>query len=214
MVPTPSCLWTTCLGRIFSLCKLESLTATLASKSTGKVSFKVRGKKASRVFSREAGKHVVQRCPPTEKKGRRQTSTVTVSVLALVEERDFAINERDIETKTQRGHGPGGQHQNKTDSAVRMVHTPTGTTVFINGKDQHSNRREARRVLESRLAESHNQTQRHQRTKAKREQVDGGGRGNKIRTYNFIDNRAVDHRTGIKTSKLKQVMKGRFDLLT
>jgi peptide chain release factor 1 len=95
-----------------------------------------------------------------------------------------------------------------------MVHTPTGTTVFINGRDQHANRAEARRVLESRVADQVAAEHHAKRTDAKREQVDGGGRGNKIRTYNFIDNRAVDHRTGKKTSKLKQVMKGQFDLLT
>ncbi|WP_366883044.1 peptide chain release factor-like protein [Hydrogenophaga sp.] len=199
---------------MFSLCDEHNLKATTIHQAKGKVGFQVSGKGAAKLFSREAGKHVVQRCPPTENKGRRHTSTVTVSVLALVPEREFALNKRDIETKTQRGHGPGGQHQNKTDSAVRMVHVPTGTTVFVNGRDQHANRREARRILESRVANIHDSVQRSQRAKAKREQVDGGGRGNKIRTYNFIDGRAVDHRSGKKTSKLKQVMKGRFDLLT
>jgi len=201
------------LGRIFSLCKKSNLKASLVSKSNGKVSFEVSGKGAKKLFSCEAGKHVVQRCPPTENKGRRHTSTVTVSVLSLIVERDFTLDDKDIETKTQRGHGPGGQHQNKTDSAVRMVHKPTGTTVFINGKDQHANRREARRILESRIAEDEASRSHAKRANAKREQVDGGGRGNKIRTYNFIDGRAVDHRTGKKTSKLKQVMKGDFDLL-
>lgn len=185
----------------------------MSYKEHGKVGFTVSGKNALDKFRDESGKHVVQRCPPTENKGRRHTSTVAVSVLPIVAESDFSLNDKDIETTTQRGHGPGGQHQNKTDSAVRMVHKPTGTTVFINGKDQHSNRREARRILESRIAESQRQAQHNKRAKAKREQIDGGGRGNKIRTYNFINSRAVDHRTGIKTSKLKKVMKGQFDLL-
>ena len=139
---------------------------------------------------------------------------MTVSVLVLHEERNFALNENDIEVKTQRGHGPGGQHQNTTDSAVRMTHKPTGVSVFINGRDQHSNRKEARRVIESRVAALFEEKEHAALADAKRTQVDGGGRGNKIRTYNFIQSRVVDHRTGKRTGKIKDVMKGNFDLLS
>jgi peptide chain release factor 1 len=177
------------------------------------VGFKVLGNKAAKLFKHETGKHVVQRCPPTENKGRRHTSTITVSILPILSSSSFTLKEQDIETKTQRGHGPGGQHQNTTDSAVRMVHKPTDTVVFINGRDQHSNKRLARQILEARVAEKIRGRQNRERSENKREQVDGGGRGNKTRTYNFLDSRVVDHILGTRTSKIKQVMKGRFDLL-
>lgn len=201
------------LVRIFDLCKKKNLKTTLVSKELGKVALRVSGKNAISVFKHEAGKHVVQRCPPTENKGRRQTSVVSVSVLPLQEERNFVLLEKDLETKTQRGHGKGGQHQNTTDSAVRMTHKPTGVSVFINGRDQHANKREARRIIESRVADIFRLQKHAKFADAKRIQVDGGGRGNKIRTYNFIESRATDHRTGKKTSKLNRIMKGEFDLL-
>jgi peptide chain release factor 1 len=179
----------------------------------GKASFKALGNKAANLFSREPGKHVVQRCPPTENKGRRHTSTITVAVLPIVAERDFKIRDCDLETTTQRGHGKGGQHQNTTDSAVRMKHRPTGITVFINGRDQHANKREARQIIESRVAVLEQEKLHSRFSSEKRKQVDGGNRSNKVRTYNFIDNRVTDHNLGLKTTQIDKVMKGKFELI-
>jgi len=133
--------------------------------------------------------------------------------MPLKEARDYKLNDKDVETTTQRGSGKGGQHQNKTDSCVRMTHKPTKISVVINGRCQHKNRRQARKILEARVAEILIAKTARRTAASKSRQVDGGGRGNKVRTYNFIDSRVVDHRTGAKTDKIKKVMKGRFDLL-
>jgi len=191
----------------------QNLSVRLIHLENGKATLHISGKRAISLFKHEPGKHVVQRCPPTEKKGRRQTSTVSVSVLPLVAENQYSIHESELETKTQRGSGPGGQHQNTTDSCVRMTHTPTGITVVINGRDQHSNKKEARGIIESRVQEFYASRDKAVRDTDKSEQVDGGGRGNKVRTYNFLENRVADHRLGTKTTKLKRIMKGELEIL-
>lgn len=123
------------------------------------------------------------------------------------------MNDGDLEVITQRGHGKGGQHQNKTDSAVRMKHLPTGLSVFINGRDQGQNKREAKKILTAKVNQLNKEQVFSKVDKTRAQQVDGGGRSNKIRTYNFIDNRAIDHRSGKKVNNMRQIMKGRFDLL-
>lgn len=165
------------------------------------------------MFENEPGKHVVQRVPPTESKGRFHTSIVSVAVLPLYKEEKLLLKEEELEIKTQRGHGKGGQHQNKTDSAVRAKHIATGLHVFINGRDQSQNKREAIQILTAKVSQFYRQQQRDQYDSNRKIQLDGGGRANKIRTYNFKDSRVVDHRLSRKTSQLKQVMKGHFDLL-
>jgi peptide chain release factor 1 len=209
---TPSCSWTIFSLRIFNYCQFQGLKTELVHKAKGKVGFLVRGKRGPEAFKHEPGKHVVQRYPPTETKGRRHTSTITVSVLELIDNK-HVLCDREVEVTTQRGSGPGGQHQNKTESAVRMVHKPTGLSVYINGRSQKANKKEARRILESRVAERNSSLEKKKRDHNKREQVDGGGRGNKVRTYNFIANRVTDHVRGTKTGKIKQVMRGHFELL-
>lgn len=190
------------------------LKGEILTSNEGHAIVKFKGKGASDAFRYEGGKHCVQRVPPTESKGRRHTSMITVAVLPLPpahEQKPLA--EADLDIKTQCGHGPGGQHQNKTASAVRMTHRPTGLQVFINGRDQHANRREALRILTAKV-NAHVQDEQAKVYNAERKkQIGDGHRGNKIRTYNFIDSRAVDHRFNIKTGKIKDVMKGRFDIL-
>ncbi len=137
---------------------------------------------------------------------------VSVAVLPIPDDIP-GLRDDDIEVTTCGGHGPGGQHQNKTDSAVRMRHTPTGLTVFINGRKQHANRREARRILAARVAELMRERADAEYSGERRAQMGGGGRGNKVRTYNFMNSRVVDHRLGRKTSQIRRVMRGEFRLL-
>lgn len=137
---------------------------------------------------------------------------VSVAVLPIRDDIP-GLSDSDIEVTTCGGHGPGGQHQNKTDSAVRMKHTPTGLIVFINGRSQHANRREARKILAARVAALMQERADAAYSDERRMQMGGGGRGNKIRTYNFMNGRVVDHRLGRKTSQIRRVMKGEFGLL-
>jgi peptide chain release factor 1 len=174
---------------------------------------KVGGKNVVRAFKHESGKHVVQRYPKTESKGRRHTSTISVAVLPLLEPSFEPLLENEIEVKTQGGSGPGGQHQNTTDSAVRMTHKPTGLQVYINGRCQHANRREALEILTAKVNHLKISQEHNAHNSLRKEQRGGGSRGNKVRTYNFIDGRVVDHRLGTKTTRIKKVMNGHFGLL-
>ena len=137
-----------------------------------------------------------------------------MAVLPLPRESEVGpLPSSELVIKTQGGRGPGGQHQNKTDSAVRATHLPTGFQVFVNGRDQHRNRREALRVLTAKVNEHYRRLQEADHHRRRRSQMGDGGRGDKIRTYNFIEGRVVDHRLKRKTSKIKQVMNGEFGLL-
>lgn len=164
-------------------------------------------------FANESGKHIVQRIPPTESKGRRHTSTVSVAVLPLPPKVDTELVLDEIEIIVQRGHGKGGQHQNKVESAVRAIHKPTGISVFINGRDQLRNKQLALEILAARICERKREELRQQAHRAKAEQIGFGTRSGKIRTYNFIRSYIMNHRTGCKTHRIEEVMKGRFDLI-
>jgi peptide chain release factor 1 len=194
--------------------KSHGLKIEVLSTSNYHFSAQVTGHKAWSVFKHEGGKHCVQRVPPTEKSGRRQTSYLTVGVLPVPTTADITIPTSEIDSKTQRGHGKGGQHQNTTDSAVRMRHIPTGLQVFINGRDQNKNKREALRILTAKVTDHHRAKKDAEYGKLRADQMADQGRGNKIRTYNYIDSRAVDHRTGKKSSKVRRIIdRGDFDLL-
>lgn len=172
------------------------------------------GSGAAQAFQHETGKHSVQRVPATESKGRRQTSLVSVAVLPLPPEISLAaLPDSELNIKTQCGHGPGGQHQNKTASAVRMTHRPIGIQVFINGKDQHSNKREARRILTARVRGMQADLANADNKAVRRAHLTNTGRGDKIRTWNSIEGRIADHRLAVKTRNVKEVMKGRLDCL-
>lgn len=193
--------------------ELNRLKSEILHESEGHVILKIKGASALKYFEKESGKHCVQRIPPTETRGRRHTSIVGVAVLPIYRDERVLLKENELEIKTQRGHGAGGQHQNKTDSAVRARHLETGLQVFINGRDQAQNKREAISILTAKVNNLYRQQQREKYDSNRKNQLGSGGRSNKIRTYNFIDSRAVDHRSGIKTSKLKEIMKGYFNLL-
>lgn len=181
----------------------------------GHVILQITGKDVWKAFAKETGKHCVQRVSPTEMKGRKHTSFVTVAVLPIPEEKVLkSIPENELKITFQRGHGPGGQNVNKVNSAVRLVHIPSGLTVFINGRDQGVNRRDALRILTARVNQME-QEKKDAENNANRKVLSQGGRGetDKIRTYNFLKNFAVDHRTGKKTGNIKGFMKGNLDLL-
>ncbi|MCP4433972.1 MAG: peptide chain release factor 1 [Actinomycetia bacterium] len=160
----------------------------------------------------EAGPHRVQRVPVTESQGRVHTSSATVAVLPEAEEVDVDIDPNDLEVDVYRSSGPGGQSVNTTDSAVRITHKPTGLVVSMQDqKSQLQNKNKALRVLRSRLLQAEQEKAATEAGEAKRAQIGGGGRGEKIRTYNYKDNRVTDHRIGLTTHNLDRVLTGELD---
>ena len=163
------------------------------------------------VFARlkyESGVHRVQRVPLTEASGRIHTSAATVAIMPEAEEIDLEIRPEDIRIDTMRAGGAGGQHVNKTDSAVRITHLPTGLVVVSAEKSQHQNRRLAMQVLRSRLFEQERQKAADARAAQRKDQVGSGDRSQRIRTYNFPQGRVTDHRIGLTLHKLDQVLEG------
>jgi peptide chain release factor 1 len=163
------------------------------------------------VFARlkyESGVHRVQRVPATEASGRIHTSAATVAVLPEVEDIDLEIRSEDIRIDTMRAGGAGGQHVNKTDSAVRITHLPTGLIVVSAEKSQHQNRRLAMQVLRSRLYEQERQRAADSRAAQRKGQIGSGDRSQRIRTYNFPQGRVTDHRIGLTLHKLAAVLEG------
>ena len=156
----------------------------------------------------ESGVHRVQRVPETEASGRIHTSAATVAVLPEVEDIDLDIRPEDIRIDTMRAGGAGGQHVNKTDSAVRITHLPTGLVVVSAEKSQHQNRRLAMQVLRSRLYEQQRQKAADDRAAQRKGQVGSGDRSQRIRTYNFPQGRVTDHRIGLTLHKLDAVLQG------
>jgi peptide chain release factor 1 len=171
----------------------------------------------SGAFSRlkyESGVHRVQRVPVTEAQGRIHTSTATVSVLPEADEVEVDIPEKDLRIDVYRSSGPGGQSVNTTDSAVRITHLPTGLVVAIQDeKSQHKNKAKAMAVLRARLLEMEQQRQAEERGEQRRSQVGTGERSEKIRTYNFPDDRVTDHRIGLTVHNLPGLLQGDLDRL-
>ena len=160
----------------------------------------------------ESGVHRVQRVPATETQGRIHTSTVTVAVMPEAEEVDVQINEGDLRIDTYRASGAGGQHVNKTDSAVRITHLPTGTVVAMQEeRSQHKNRAKAMKILRSRMYEQQRMSLANARAAERKGQVGTGDRSERIRTYNFPQGRVTDHRIGLTLHKIDRVMLGEFD---
>jgi peptide chain release factor 1 len=169
----------------------------------------IEGKDAWNTLQHESGVHRVQRVPDTEAQGRIHTSTVTVAVLPEPEELELNINADEIRIDVFRSSGPGGQHVNTTDSAVRITHIPTGTVVTCQDeKSQHKNKAKAMRVLRARLKEKMETDKEQEISQERRKQVGTGDRSERIRTYNFPQGRVTDHRIGLTVHKLQDVLNG------
>jgi peptide chain release factor 1 len=180
-----------------------------------KVEFAIKGDGAYSVFKYEGGTHRVQRVPETESQGRIHTSTATVAVMPEADDVDVDVDEKDLKVDVYRSSGPGGQSVNTTDSAVRLTHLPTGIVVSMQDeRSQLQNREKAMRVLRARLFEAERERQAAEQAAARRAQVGTGERAEKIRTYNYPENRVTDHRIKLTVHRLDQVLQGALEEFT
>jgi len=171
------------------------------------VVFSVKGKEAYKRLRFESGVHRVQRVPSTEAQGRIHTSTATVAVLMEPQEVDLIIEPKDLRIDTYRSSGPGGQHMQKTDSAVRITHIPTGTVVACQDeRSQTKNKAKAMRILAARILDSRREAEAKKVSQERRSQVGTGDRSEKIRTYNFPDRRVTDHRINFTSHRLEAIL--------
>jgi len=176
------------------------------------ISFLIKGDQVYKHLKFESGAHRVQRVPKTETQGRIHTSTATVLVLPEAEEADIEINPADLTFETHRASGAGGQHINKTDSAVRIVHTPTGISVNCQeGRSQHENKATALRLIRARVYEELQRRIDEEKGVERRSKIGTGDRSEKIRTYNYPQNRVSDHRIGLTLNQLDRIMEGKLD---
>ena len=176
------------------------------------VSFMVEGEGAYSRFKFESGVHRVQRVPETEAQGRIQTSTATVAVLPEVDDVDFELNMDELEITRHRSAGAGGQHVNKTESAVRIIHIPTGITVDCQDeRSQIKNKDKALKIMKSRLADMYNREKEQAVASERRSQVGTGDRSERIRTYNYPQGRITDHRIGYTVHSLEAFLNGKLD---
>lgn len=170
------------------------------------------GKNVHRYMQYEGGTHRVQRVPVTESQGRVHTSAITVAILSEPEEAEVKINESDLRIDTYRASGAGGQHVNTTDSAVRITHIPTGVVSYCSQeKSQHKNKDKAMRLLKAKILEHEEEKLNKERSEKRGAQVGSGDRSERIRTYNFPQNRLTDHRVNLTLYSLDQVMNGELE---
>jgi peptide chain release factor 1 len=190
--------------------KIELIDSDMGGYS--KIIFAIKSKGVYSKLKFEAGAHRVQRIPKTESQGRVHTSIATVAVLPEAEEVDLNIDQNELKVDVYRSSGPGGQSVNTTDSAVRITHIPTGLVVSCQDeKSQLKNKHQAMRILRARLLKARQDEAAAERAKDRKEQVGSGERSDKIRTYNYKDNRVSDHRINLTLKKLDQVLDGDLD---
>lgn len=175
---------------------------------------KIQGEGCYEALKMESGVHRVQRVPATERAGRIHTSTATVAVLPEVEPKQFELNPNDLEVTFSRAGGPGGQNVNKVETAVRILHKPSGMVVSSRAeRSQHANREAALSVLRSKLYEQQVEAESKKLGADRKAQIGTGDRSEKIRTYNFPDDRITDHRMGVKASNIEKILDGDMDIL-
>lgn len=192
--------------------KIQTLEVVPTPHGYNFISFMVSGEDVYSKMKFESGVHRVQRVPETEAKGRVHTSTVTVAVLPEVEDVEIVIKESDLRIDTYRASGAGGQHVNRTESAVRLTHIPTGVVVACQeGKSQIENRATAMKMLKSKLWELAEREKNESLSSLRKGQVGTGERAEKIRTYNYPQNRVTDHRINLTLNKLDSIMMGQLD---
>lgn len=197
----------------FNSWKVEPMSSNLSELGGFKeVCFLVKGEEVYKKLRYESGVHRVQRVPVTESSGRIHTSTVTVAMMPEAEEVDIDIDPNDLKITTMRASGAGGQHVNKTDSAVRILHLLSGETVYCaDDRSQLKNREKALKVLYSRLLEKKRREEQEKYAAKRKSQIGTGDRSERIRTYNFPQGRVTDHRIGLTLLTLPQVMEGHLD---
>jgi len=186
------------------------LEVEIIDSTEGNVKAIISGKGAGKAFIHEPGKHVCQRIPPTEQKGRKHTSTVSVSVLPLQKDSKVQLLDEDLNIEAVNLKSKGGQHANRTMSGCRITHRPTGLQAVVNSRNYHANERRAREILSERLESYYREKLDRKKSVDRQSQMGGGSRGDKIRTYNFLQSRVSDHRLGTKTGNIKAVMRGDF----
>ena len=193
--------------------KVQTMEASVSEAGGfSQIIFSVKGNDVYKYLKFESGTHRVQRVPKTESQGRVHTSTATVLCQPEAEEEDIDIDEKDLTIETHRASGAGGQHINKTDSAVRIVHIPTGITVNCQeGRSQIENRETAMRLIRARVYEEYKRIKDEEEGKIRREKIGTGDRSEKIRTYNYPQNRVTDHRIGLTITQLDRIMEGKLD---
>ena len=176
------------------------------------ISFFVKGNEAYKHLKFESGSHRVQRVPKTETQGRIHTSTATVLAMPDIEEEEIDINPADLVIETHRSSGAGGQHVNKTDSAVRITHTPTGISVNCqDGRSQHDNKATALRLIRARVFEEMQERAEAEKGALRRDKIGSGDRSEKIRTYKYPQNRVTDHRIGLTLQQLDRIVEGKLN---
>jgi peptide chain release factor 1 len=195
--------------------KIQSMSSSVSERGGFKeVIFLISGNDVYKQLKFESGVHRVQRVPVTEANGRIHTSTVTVAVLPEAEEVDVQIDPQDLEITVTRASGPGGQGVNTTDSAVQILHKPTGLIVSCaDERSQLKNKARAMTVLRSRLLKRREEEERARYAATRRSQIGSGDRSERIRTYNFPQNRLTDHRIGLTLYSLPQVMEGNIEAI-